>query len=157
MFEHRILLDECFAQGNQQSLSGLFFLSSRFREAMELPVWQARVLAVSVCCSRRECQCFGAHPATNRGAPRRIFLNCDQAFRVAKISSPAFLSASGYHVSVGLPVLWGTNLASLRHFRSHRGGCRPDVFRASYPSMDQFCHHLDPKLSSNFWRRVSPS
>src|SRR5215471_68300 len=33
----------------------------------------------------------------------------------------------------------------------------PDVFRASYPSMDQFCHHLDPKLSSNFWRRVSPS
>jgi len=33
----------------------------------------------------------------------------------------------------------------------------PDVFRASYPGMDRFCRHLDPKLSSSFWRRVSPS
>jgi FAD/FMN-containing dehydrogenase len=33
----------------------------------------------------------------------------------------------------------------------------PEMFRASYPALDQFCRYLDPKLSSSFWRRVSPS
>jgi FAD/FMN-containing dehydrogenase len=33
----------------------------------------------------------------------------------------------------------------------------PAVFRASYKGIDRFCRHLDPKLSSNFWRRVGPS
>jgi FAD/FMN-containing dehydrogenase len=33
----------------------------------------------------------------------------------------------------------------------------PEVFRASYPVLDQFRRHLDPKLSSSFWRRVSAS
>jgi FAD/FMN-containing dehydrogenase len=33
----------------------------------------------------------------------------------------------------------------------------PDIFRASYPGLDRFCHYLDPKLSSSFWRRVGPS
>jgi len=33
----------------------------------------------------------------------------------------------------------------------------PDVFRASYPDLDRFCRHLDPKFSSGFWRRVGRS
>jgi FAD/FMN-containing dehydrogenase len=30
----------------------------------------------------------------------------------------------------------------------------PEVFRASCPDLGEFCRHLDPKLSSSFWRRV---
>ncbi|HEY4999337.1 MAG TPA: FAD-binding protein, partial [Usitatibacter sp.] len=31
----------------------------------------------------------------------------------------------------------------------------PQTFRASFPRLEEFREHVDPKFSSSFWRRVS--
>lgn len=42
-----------------------------------------------------------------------------------------------------------------RLYPAKDGRFRPAMFRAGYPALDQFTTHLDPGMSSTFWRRMT--
>ncbi|HYA74392.1 MAG TPA: FAD-binding protein, partial [Roseiarcus sp.] len=43
-----------------------------------------------------------------------------------------------------------------RLYPAKDGRISASMFAAGYPNLPQFCEHLDPGLSSSFWRRVRP-
>jgi FAD/FMN-containing dehydrogenase len=43
-----------------------------------------------------------------------------------------------------------------RLYPAKDGRLPPAMFRAGYPALDHFTTHLDPRMSSTFWRRMTP-
>ena len=90
--------------------------------------------------------------------------------RFGSIASPGILSfpRPGFTLAADFPNRGHATLAHLERLdsivRSHGGAVypakdarmSPESFRAFYPRLDEFLPHVDPGLSSSFWRRVNP-
>lgn len=85
-----------------------------------------------------------------------------------ELTSPGMLSfpMAGTTLALDFPNRGATTLRLLdrldaivreargRLYPAKDGRLPPKMFRLGYPRLDEFCRHLDPGLSSSFWRRM---